>query len=58
MTSIHKDKEDIKSYEFCKLLSQTGIQIIGSNLFTKLITQKRKEIKMKTKERKKFLINN
>ena len=38
MTSIHKSKRDTKSDGLYKLLSQTDIQVIGNNLFTKLIT--------------------
>ena len=58
MTSIYKDKRSIESDGLRKLLSQTNTQTIENNLFTKSITQKRKEMKMETEERKKFLINN
>ena len=58
MTSIYKNKESTEFDGLYKLLSQTDVQTIEDNLFTKLITQKRKEIKMKKKEKKKFLINN
>ena len=52
MTSTHKNKESIESDGLYKLLSQTDIQIIENNLFTKLITQKRKEMKKKKKKNK------
>ena len=58
MTSIYKNKRSIESNELYKLLSQTNIQVIENSLFTKSIIQKEKEMKMKTKERRKFLINN
>ena len=58
MISFHKDKRDIESNGLRKLLSQTNISIIGDNLFIKSITQKRKKIKVETKRREKFLINN
>ena len=58
MTSTYEGKRDTKSNGLHKLLPQTDIQTIGNSLFTKSITQKRKEMKMRTKERGKFLINN
>ena len=58
MTSTYEGKRSTESNKLYKLLSQTGIQIIENNLFTKLITQERKEMKIKTKKRKKFSINN
>ena len=38
MTSIYESKKDIKSDRFRKLLSQTDIQVIEDNLFTKSTT--------------------
>ena len=38
MTSTHKDKRSKKSNGLRKLLSQTDIQTIENNLFTKSIT--------------------
>ena len=58
MTSIHQNKRGIEINGLRKLLSQTNIRIIREDLFTKLITQKEQEIKMKIEKRKKFLINN
>ena len=58
MVSIHKDKRSIESDELYKLLLQINIQTIGDSLFTKSITQKRKKMEMRTKERRKFLISN
>ena len=58
MTSIHKSKRNIESNKFYKLLSQTNIQTIENNLFTKLITQKRKKIKIRIKEKEKLLTSN
>ena len=57
MTSTHEGKESTKSNGLRQLLLQTGIQTIGSSLFTELITQKEKEMKMRVKGRRKFLIN-
>ena len=51
MTSTYEDKKSTESDGLRKLLSQTDIQVIGNSLFTKLITQKRKEIKMETKKK-------
>ena len=58
MTSIHEDKESTESNKLRKLLSQTDVQVIGDSLSTKLITQKKKEMKMKIKERRKCPVNN
>ena len=58
MTSIHKSKESTESDGLYKLLLQTGLQTIGDDLFTKLITKEEKEIKMRTRRKRKFLINN
>ena len=58
MTSIYKDKRSIKSNGFYELLSQVNIQVIEDNLFTKLITQKRKKMKVKTKKEEKLLTSN
>ena len=58
MTSTYKSKRDTKSNELYKLLSQTDISVIGDGLFTKLITKKEKEMRMKTKEKEKLLISN
>ena len=49
MIPIYKDKESTESNEFRKLLLQTSTQIIEDNLFTKSITQKRKEIQIQIK---------
>ena len=57
MTSTYEDKKSIEPDGLCKLLPQTDIQVIGDSLFTKLITQEEEEMKMKTKERREFLIN-
>ena len=58
MISIYEGKRSTKSNELYKLLSQTSTQTIENSLFIKSISQKEKEIKMETKKRKKFLINN
>ena len=58
MTSIYEDKEDIKSNGLRKLLLQTNIQVIENSLFTKSTTQKREKMRVETKERRKFPINN
>ena len=58
MVSIHEDERSTESNGFRKLLLQTDTQIIEDSLFTKLITQKRKKMKMKIKEERKLLINN
>ena len=58
MISTYKNKESTESDGLYKLLLQVDTQIIENNLFTKSITQKEKEMKMKTKEKRKFLINN
>ena len=58
MISIYKSKRSIESNELYKLLPQTDIQVIENSLFTKSTTQEEKEIKMETKEKRKFLTNN
>ena len=58
MIPIYKNKRNIRTDGLRQLLSQVSIRTIEDNLFTKSIIQKRKKMKMKTKERKKLLINN
>ena len=58
MTPSHKNKRSTKSNGLRKLLLQISIQTIENSLFTKSITQKRKEMKIKTKRERKFLTDN
>ena len=58
MISIYKNKESTESNRLRKLLLQTDTQIIGDSLFTELIIQKRKKIRIRIKRRRKFLTNN
>ena len=58
MTSIYKSKEGIKLDGLRKLLPKTNTQVIGDNLPTKSTIQERKKMRVRTKERRKFLTNN
>ena len=58
MTSTHESKRSIRSYELRQLLSQTDTRTIKDDLFTKSTTKKEKEIRIKTKKRKKLSTNN
>ena len=58
MVSIYEDKRDIESNKLRKLLLQIDVQIIGNNLSTKSTIQEEKKMKIKTKRRRKFSINN
>ena len=57
MISIYKNKRSTRTNKFRQLLSKTSIQTIGDCLFTESITQKGKEMRVRTKERKEFLEN-
>ena len=58
MISIYKNKRSTESNRLYKLLLQTDIQVIGNSLFTKSTIQKEKKMKMGTKGKEEFLINN
>ena len=58
MISIHENKRSTRTNELRQLLSQINIRTIEDDLFTKSITQKRKEIRVKTKKRRKLSTNN
>ena len=58
MTPVYKNKGNTETDELRQLLSQISTRTIEDDLFTKSITQERKKMEMRTKERKKFLVNN
>ena len=57
MIPIYKSKRSTRTDEFRQLLPKTDIQTIEYYLFTKLITKKEKEMKVKIKKRRKFSKN-
>ena len=58
MTSTYKGKRSSKPDEIRKLLPQTSFGTIEDDLSTKSITQKRKKMRMETKEKGKLPTNN